>query len=115
MVSQVLEKTTFLKHLAVDWCNGKFQAELITVLIELRQIQDKNWNLLNALDEELNLNNWHQFSELKTKIEGLKQEIPKLKTKIEGLKQEIPKLETGISELKKKIKIFKESKTARKR
>jgi predicted NACHT family NTPase len=48
-------KTTFLKHLAVDWCNGKFQPNLIAVFIEFRQIRDEKWQLLNAIEEELNI------------------------------------------------------------
>jgi predicted NACHT family NTPase len=37
-------KTTFLKHLAVDWCKGQFQQNLIAVLIEFRRIRDEKWN-----------------------------------------------------------------------
>ena len=48
-------KTTFLKHLAVDWCNDKFQPELIALLIELRQIRDERWNLRSAISQELTL------------------------------------------------------------
>lgn len=50
-------KTTFLKHLAVDCSNGKFQPNLIPVLIELRKIQSKGWRLLDALSEELSTDN----------------------------------------------------------
>lgn len=49
-------KTTFLKHLAIDWCKGKFQPEKIAVLIELRQIREQNWNLVGAISQELKLN-----------------------------------------------------------
>jgi len=48
-------KTTFLKHLAVDCSNGKFQSNLIPVLIELRKIRSMEWNLLDALSEELSV------------------------------------------------------------
>lgn len=48
-------KTTFLKHLAVDWCKGKFQLNLIAVFIELRRILDDQWKLLDAICEELGL------------------------------------------------------------
>ncbi|MEO0687975.1 MAG: NACHT domain-containing protein, partial [Cyanobacteria bacterium J06649_11] len=48
-------KTTFLKHLAVDWSKGKFQPEKITVLIELRRIRDPDWNLVQAIAQELEL------------------------------------------------------------
>ncbi len=72
-------KTTFLKHLAVDWFNGKFQSELIAVLIELRRIQDEQWNLLKAVDKELGLNNWSQFLGLQTKKLVLETEISELK------------------------------------
>ena len=50
-------KTTFLKHLAVDCSNGKFQPNLIPVLIELRKIQSMEWKLLDALSEELSTDN----------------------------------------------------------
>ena len=48
-------KTTFLKHLAVDWCLRKFQADKIAVLIELRQIRDQEWKLTKAISKELRL------------------------------------------------------------
>lgn len=48
-------KTTFLKHLAVDWCRGKFQSKKIAVLIELRRIQGHTWNLINVISRELRL------------------------------------------------------------
>ncbi len=50
-------KTTFLKHLAVDCSKGKFQADLIPVLIELRRIRSDEWKLLDAISEGLKLNN----------------------------------------------------------
>ena len=46
-------KTTFLKHLAVDCSNGKFQPDLIPVLIELRRIRSAEWQLMNAISESL--------------------------------------------------------------
>ncbi|MDJ1181896.1 NACHT domain-containing protein [Roseofilum casamattae] len=48
-------KTTFLKHLAVDWCKGTFQPEKIAVLIELRRVQEQTWNLIDAIGQELRL------------------------------------------------------------
>jgi predicted NACHT family NTPase len=53
-------KTTFLKHLAIDWCRGKFQANLISVFIEFRQIRDEKWQLLNAIGEELKIQDREQ-------------------------------------------------------
>lgn len=50
-------KTTFLKHLAVDCSKGRFQADLIPVLIELRRIRSDEWKLLDAISEELKLDN----------------------------------------------------------
>lgn len=44
-------KTTFLKHLAVDCCNGKFQPDLIPVLIELRRIRSTDQKLQDAVLE----------------------------------------------------------------
>jgi predicted NACHT family NTPase len=46
-------KTTFLKHLAVDCSNGKFQPDLIPVLIELRRVRSAEWRLLTAVAESL--------------------------------------------------------------
>jgi predicted NACHT family NTPase len=48
-------KTTFLKQLAVDWSQDNFYPELIAVLIELRQIRDKKWQIIDAISEELGL------------------------------------------------------------
>jgi predicted NACHT family NTPase len=57
-------KTTFLKHLAVDWCNDKFQAHLIAVFIEFRQIRNKRWQLLDAIGTELKIRNIEQVKTL---------------------------------------------------
>ena len=48
-------KTTFLKHLAVECSKGKFQPNLIPVLIELRKIRSTEWKLVDALSEELSV------------------------------------------------------------
>ncbi|MEL7354435.1 MAG: NACHT domain-containing protein [Cyanobacteria bacterium J06560_5] len=48
-------KTTFLKHLAVDWCKGRFQPSQLAVFIELRRIREKTWDLINAIGQELAL------------------------------------------------------------
>jgi predicted NACHT family NTPase len=57
-------KTTFLKHLAVDCSNGKFQPVLIPVLIELRRIQPKEWKLLDAISAELEVEDQEQTQKL---------------------------------------------------
>jgi GTPase SAR1 family protein/DNA-binding Xre family transcriptional regulator len=48
-------KTTFLKHLVIDWCNGNFYPDLIAVFIEFRQIRSEKWNILDAIGEELGI------------------------------------------------------------
>jgi predicted NACHT family NTPase len=48
-------KTTFLKHLAVDCSQGKFQSDLIPVLIELREIRSEEWKLLDEISVQLEL------------------------------------------------------------
>jgi nucleoside phosphorylase len=48
-------KTSFLKHLAAAWCNGRFHPDLIAVFIELRRIKSKKWKLLNAICDELDI------------------------------------------------------------
>ena len=57
-------KTTFLKHLAIDWCNGKFRSNLIAVLIEFRQICDEEWSLLDAIGKELQIQDEKQVEVL---------------------------------------------------
>jgi predicted NACHT family NTPase len=57
-------KTTFLKHLAIDWCKGQFQPDLIAVLIEFRQIRDGRWDLLDAIGKELELKDQQQVEAL---------------------------------------------------
>ncbi|MBI4783510.1 MAG: NACHT domain-containing protein [Oscillatoriophycideae cyanobacterium NC_groundwater_1537_Pr4_S-0.65um_50_18] len=84
-------KTTFLRHLAVDWCKGQFQPDLIGVLIEFRQIQDRQWELLAAIDKELGLENWHQMKELEKNIENLRREAQSGK-QIEVLQQQLEAL-----------------------
>ncbi|MEM8613502.1 MAG: NACHT domain-containing protein [Cyanobacteria bacterium P01_H01_bin.105] len=74
-------KTTFLKHLAVDWCRGRFQPEQIAVLIELRKIREKTWKLINAISEELELKD-------EKKIKGLLEQ-GKLLVLMDGL-DEVP-------------------------
>lgn len=48
-------KTTFLKHLAINWLKKIFQPQKIAVLIEFRQIQTRQLSLLEALGVELGL------------------------------------------------------------
>lgn len=48
-------KTTFLKHLAIDWYKGEFQPDKIAILIELRQIRDRTWDFLEAIIQELKI------------------------------------------------------------
>ncbi|NER00145.1 MAG: NACHT domain-containing protein, partial [Cyanothece sp. SIO2G6] len=50
-------KTTFLKHIAVDWYNEKFHPNLNCIFIEIRQIRNTKWNFLEAIDHELSLGN----------------------------------------------------------
>lgn len=57
-------KTTFLKHLVVDWCKGEFHPNLIAVFIELRRIRDGQWQLLDAIRQELGLETTEQPQEL---------------------------------------------------
>jgi len=68
-------KTTFLKHLAVDWGKGQFQPDLITVLIEFRQIQAEQWHLIEAISKGLGLSDGHQITAIKKQIEELKRKI----------------------------------------
>jgi len=94
-------KTTFLKHLALDWCKGQFQPDLIAVLIEFRQIRDEQWLLLDVLGKMVGSDDGHQ-------IETLKREISELEKEIETLKRKISELERQIRELEKHVKVSQE-------
>jgi predicted NACHT family NTPase len=48
-------KTTFLKHLAIDWCNKKIHKDKLLIFFEFRQIRDSKWNLLDQIAQELEL------------------------------------------------------------
>ncbi|MBD2057666.1 NACHT domain-containing protein [Oculatella sp. FACHB-28] len=80
-------KTTFLKHLAVDWCSDRFQPDLIAVLIEFRQIRAEQWQLLNAIGEELGLDEGYQIRTLKEQIKQLQRSILSLEEKQQQKKQ----------------------------
>ncbi len=95
-------KTTFLKHLAVDWCNGKFQPESIAVLIELRRIRDKEWNLIDAINQELGLENWRQ---IKTLLEKIK-ELGKNNSDRQSLEEQVDELRQEVKSLLKQNKLL---------
>ena len=90
-------KTTFLKHLAVDWCNRKFQSNLIAVLIELRQIRNEQWDLVRVLDKKLGLNNWYAFSEINEKISKVNKQISEISEKISEINEKISKLNKALN------------------
>ena len=49
-------KTTFLKYLALCWCNNDdFFLDLLCALIECRQIRDDEWSLPNTIKRELDI------------------------------------------------------------
>ncbi|MGH8002752.1 MAG: NACHT domain-containing protein [Brasilonema sp.] len=58
-------KSTFLRHLAVDCCNGEFQPDLIPILIELRSIKTASqFNLLKYIDGEFDLSDEEQTKQI---------------------------------------------------
>jgi predicted NACHT family NTPase len=95
-------KTTFLKHLAVDWCKGEFQPDLIAVLIEFRRVRDGQWYLLDAIGKVLGLDQGHQIRALKEKINELRDDretslnIPAKQRQIEVLQQQLNTLSLQI-------------------
>lgn len=90
-------KTTFLKHLAVDSCKGKFQSGLIAVLIEFRRIRDGQWGLMYAIEKELGLENWSQIQEIEQQLSDLG------KKKLKETEQEKQSTEKEIQTLKQKL------------
>jgi DNA-binding CsgD family transcriptional regulator len=48
-------KTTFIRHLTIDWCKGSYQSDLVAVLVELRRIRDTDWKLTDSICKELEL------------------------------------------------------------
>ncbi|MEM9541478.1 MAG: NACHT domain-containing protein, partial [Cyanobacteria bacterium P01_E01_bin.42] len=91
-------KTTFLKYLAVDWCNGKFKSQLIAIFIELRQIRyNKIRDFLIVIQEEL-----------------LGQEFSEIEINISKTEENISQSEEGILRYKKRIKNLDKNKQAEK-
>ncbi|MEM8718989.1 MAG: NACHT domain-containing protein [Cyanobacteria bacterium P01_G01_bin.39] len=78
-------KTTFLKHLAIYWCKNKLKTQKIAVFLELRRITDEKWILLEAIDRELGLNNWEEYSKLSTLIQILREKIEQVERKINNI------------------------------
>ncbi len=92
-------KTTFLKHLAMDWCKGQFQPDLIAVFIELRRIRDREWQLLDAIGKELGLDEGRQLRTLKQQIQQLRrspfsslEEDKEKENQIKGFQQKLDAL-----------------------
>jgi predicted NACHT family NTPase len=81
----------------VDWCKSEFQRDLIAMLIEFRQIRNRQWNLLAAIDKELGLENWSQIQAINEQIKNkelklLQLQKPKEEEEIAALNQEIAEL-----------------------
>ena len=54
-------KTTFLRHVAIACCKGEFLADHIPILIELRDINPSEFNLINYIYQEFDLANEEQI------------------------------------------------------
>lgn len=84
-------KTTFLKHIALDWSKGKFQPDFIAVMIEFRKVSDDNWDLIKLIHSEIEVISVQQLISLLQRgkllvlMDGL-DEIP-----TEGLRRSIQK------------------------
>jgi predicted NACHT family NTPase len=92
-------KTTFLKHLAVDWCSDRFQPDLIAVLIEFRRIRAEQWQLLNAIGEELGLDEGYQIRALKEQIKQLQRSTSKSLEEKQQQKKQIESLQQQLNAL----------------
>jgi hypothetical protein len=57
-------KTTFLQHLAVACCKDEFLADYIPILIELRDINAGEFNLLNYIHQEFDLADEEQTKQI---------------------------------------------------
>lgn len=57
-------KTTFLKHLAVNCCQGKFCIDLIPVFLELRSTQTNEFDILREIQQAFGLDNNQQTETL---------------------------------------------------
>ena len=88
-------KTTFLKNIAINWCNGEFKPDLILVLVEIRKIKSKLWDIWSEVGQELGLEDWYQFATLKRKIKDLSLRMRNSPTKDEAktFKQQIDDLD----------------------
>jgi predicted NACHT family NTPase len=57
-------KSTFLRHLAVACCKDEFLADYIPILIELRDINASEFNLLNHIHQEFDLADEEQTKQI---------------------------------------------------
>jgi predicted NACHT family NTPase len=57
-------KTTFLRHLAIACCKDEFLADHIPILIELRDINASEFNLLNHIHQEFDLADEEQTKQI---------------------------------------------------
>lgn len=58
-------KSTFLKHLAIASCQGKFQADCIPIMIELRFFSNTSqFNLLSIIQQEFGLSDQQQTEQI---------------------------------------------------
>jgi len=102
-------KTTFLKHLAVDWSKGQFQPHLIAVFLELRRIRNSQWRLLDAIGKELGLDEGEQIRVLKKQIQQLQRNAPKSTEEKQTKEDQIQELKQKLEALSLRI-LLKEGK-----
>ncbi len=57
-------KSTFLRHIAIACCKGEFQPGYIPILIELRNIDASNFNLVNEIHKQFYLDDKEQTKQL---------------------------------------------------
>jgi predicted NACHT family NTPase len=85
-------KTTFIRQLAIDWCNDLFQERSIAVLIELRKIRNERWNLVQAVIQEMGMTNPQG-------IESFEKELSKiLNSNLNHLDNERPELRLEVND-----------------
>jgi predicted NACHT family NTPase len=99
-------KTTFLKHLAVDWCKDEFQPNRLAIFIELRKIQDDYWNIWSAIGQESGIENWPHFADTKIQIGNLKSQRENLDPKGENYFNDASTLNKRIKALERQLKDF---------
>lgn len=103
-------KTTFLKYLALLWCEKKYKEDSIAVFLELRDNTDSSIDLIDEIDKKLGLGNYFHLKKAKAKIQKFKREQNRsgdqrilLENRVKEDREKLAKIEIKIKSIRENI------------